>query len=130
MIVLEAHLPQNLDMGKKEETQSIAVSEEEKLLIAVLASAHGIKPATAARQLLFRGISGYLKDRSLQASELDTEIYAELVRLVDTDQRLSRIREVVKGEIAKKERKKNSQAPASRRRGHTVTAKVGSEKID
>jgi hypothetical protein len=82
-------------MQKKEATQSIAVSADEKVAIEVLAIAARLKPATFARQIFYRGLSQYLEDRETYPAVRDDEIYQALAKLIDDDPTLARIKEVV-----------------------------------
>jgi hypothetical protein len=87
---------QNPRVGDKYANQGVAVSHVEKELIHVLAVAAGIKPGTAARHLLFRGLEGYLQDRNLSGEEFDVTIVARLQKLVATDPKLKRAAEIVR----------------------------------
>lgn len=89
--------------GKREETQSIAVSDEERFLLRVLAKSQGIKPATAARFLLYRGLAGYLRDHSLRGLQDETEIFTAMSTLIKTDARLKKAKELLESEIAAQE---------------------------
>lgn len=80
---------------KKEATQSIAVSSDEKLTFEVLAVAEGMKPATFARNMLYRGLEQYLDDRQAHGPRLDTEVYASLLELIEKDKSLKNVKRVV-----------------------------------
>src|SRR5579871_1933554 len=75
----------NLSMSKKESTQSIAVSEEEQLLIKILAKSKGLKPSTAARKLLYRGLHHFSLDRSLDQEKLEDEVIDSINELIERD---------------------------------------------
>src|SRR5438552_3936972 len=89
---------QNPRVGDKYANQGVAVSDVEKELVRVLATAAGIKPGTAARQLLFRGLEGYLQDMKLQGDEFDVTVVERLQKLVATDPKLKRAAEIVRAD--------------------------------
>ena len=105
-----------MQMMKKESTQSIAVSAEEKMTIEVLAVAARMKPATFARHILYRGLSQYLQDREVHAQMTDEQIYVELVKLIEEDESLARIKEVIE---LRKELERAPQ-PSTEQEGHRV----------
>lgn len=80
---------------KRESTQSIAVSPEEKNAVEVLALAERMKPATFARAIFYKGLSQYLKDRKPHAPKRDEEVYEEIVKLIDSEDELRKIKAVV-----------------------------------
>ena len=86
----------------KERVQSIAISEIEQTIIFVLAKSQGIKPATAARHLLMRGLGEYLKDRSLRPAKFDEEIINQLNKLILSDKTLRQAKLLVEAEIKSK----------------------------
>jgi hypothetical protein len=91
-----------MQMRKKEQTQSIAISAEEKQAIEVIALAARVKPATLARHLLYRGIYQFLKDGEVYEGVTDEDIYRALEHYIQQDENLSRIKEMVRmrGELA------------------------------
>ncbi len=80
---------------KRETSQSLAVSQEEKLAIEVVANAERLKPATFARAIFYRGLSAYLQDRRVHAERQEEDIYGELERLINSDPALIRLRELI-----------------------------------
>ena len=73
-------------MSTREQTQSIAVNEEEKLLIEILAVANGSKPASVARSLLFRGLVQFIADRQVrEPGLLEDEVRQQLADLISED---------------------------------------------
>jgi hypothetical protein len=80
---------------KREVTQSIALSPEEKEVIYILAFAERMKPGTLARELFYRGLYDYLQDREVHAPKMDHEIYEDLVQLIETDSSLQKARSSV-----------------------------------
>lgn len=85
-------------VSNRYETQSVAVSEDELILIGALAKWAGIKPATAARQLLYRGLEEFLKDQNLKSSEFEEDIFERLKALILSDPRLTRAFEAASSE--------------------------------
>lgn len=82
-------------MMKKTTSQSMAVSDEEKAAIEVIALAERMKPGTFVREIFFRGLSGYLEDREVHAPARNEEIYVRLIKLIESDEELRRMKEVV-----------------------------------
>jgi hypothetical protein len=99
---------------KRYKTQSIAADEEELFAIAVLAKAEGLKPATAARQLLYRGIEGFLKDGKLRGESLEDELFEKLTTLINEEPRFEKAKIAVQSEVEEKriEAKKKKKDPA------------------
>src|SRR5437868_12218507 len=79
----------------RENTQSIAVEADEKLLLDVLARGNRTKPATLARQLLYRGLHDFLKDGGIHPDEEESEIKEALDKHIEKDKKLKRIKEKV-----------------------------------
>lgn len=76
-------------------SQTVSVSEEEKLFLDVLAMHEGMKPATVARRLLYMGIASYLKDRQLRLPRPEPLLHEELAKLLESDQMLRTIRDII-----------------------------------
>jgi hypothetical protein len=87
---------------KRYKTQSIAAGDEELFAIAVLAKAEGLKPATAARQLLYRGIEEFLKDGKLRGESLEDELLEKLTVLINEEPRFEKAKAAVLSEEKKK----------------------------
>jgi hypothetical protein len=102
MIALESQRFQTGYVAKKEATQSVAVSEDEKQLLEVVAVANGMRPATAARHLLFRGLAAYLKDKQIRTLTFDEDILRDLRKLIREDPFHSRAAELVTAEVDRK----------------------------
>jgi hypothetical protein len=101
------------EMNKQEKSLSITVSDDEKFVARVIAKAKGIKPATAARQLYYRGLEGFLRDGELRGSRLEEEIRRDLEKMVGADATLARAAEVVRSE--EEQKKTAGQPPAGPR---------------
>jgi hypothetical protein len=102
MIALDSRLAHNAGVVKRYGVQSIAASDEEKLLIHTLALAYGVRPATAARFLLYRGLEAFLSDGNIKSPRLDVAVMEELEALVAHDRRLSQMKSVAEQEIQTK----------------------------
>lgn len=115
---------------KRESTQSIAVSSEEKELIEILSAAHGLKPATLSRKLLYRGLYDYLQDKQIEAPELDSEIFSSVCELIESDKRLSKAKEVIsKGAGSKESKVVKSQRLSGEGKAADKAEKTGSSEL-
>jgi hypothetical protein len=89
-------------MTKRYDSISIGANEAEKEVIAILAKAEGAKPASIARQLLYRGIEEYLKDQKFKGQSLEHEIFRDLVDFINSETRLKKAKELIESEKAEK----------------------------
>lgn len=80
---------------KRYKGQTIPLSEVEVDVLNVLNAWTGIKHATLARSIFYRGLEQFLKDQRIQPSRDEMDICLDVVRLMETDASLNAARKVV-----------------------------------
>jgi len=86
MIDLNLEYLENRKAMTKEGTQSVALNAQEKLLIEIVAAAGNLKPATAARALLCRGLYLYLQDGAIhEPAAMEDDVFAVAAKRISED---------------------------------------------
>lgn len=80
---------------KRYNTQTIAFSDEEKDALEVLSIWSGIKPASLARSLFYRGIESFLQDKKLQSGRDENDIHADVDKLISADKEMKACRAII-----------------------------------
>src|SRR6266496_627012 len=94
------------------DSQTFSVTEDEKLLLEVLAMHDGMKPATLARRLVYMGLALFLKDRQLRLPKPEIVLQEDLAQLVAGDAALRTIKEILEKQPSRAGKK---EAEAKRR---------------
>jgi hypothetical protein len=82
-------------------SQTLSTTNEEKLFFEIVSMLEGLKPATVARRLMYRGLAQYLKDGQLRLPEPEPVIHAEMVKLVETDPTMKQIKQIIEQQPAR-----------------------------
>lgn len=78
------------------DNQSIALTSEEKESLEILHTWSGVRPATLARALYYRGIAAFLKDGKIKTAQDEEQLAVDLESYIDEHEQLRQARQIVR----------------------------------